>query len=131
MSLILLTILVLGTLLTLVAAIIALRAGVRAFIAHLELRDRLASEVESLSRRAGELESRAARLEERTRDLPVRVGRVQENLAALRILTGNLYVSLAQVRRGLSYSGIKSSGTSWLAQTARRRARATRTSPRG
>lgn len=131
MSLILLTILVLGTLLTLVTAIIAARAGLRAFIAHVELRDRLASEVESLSQRAGELEIRTARLQEQTQELPVKVGRVQENLAVLRILTRNLYASLAQARRALSYSGIKASGTSWLAQAARRRARATRTGPRG
>lgn len=126
MSPILATILVVGTVLTLVTAAIAIRAGLNAFFAQLRLRRKLASEVESLSQRAGELEERTARLERRTQELPVKVGRVQENLADLRVLTGNLYVTLAQARRALSYSGMKSSGTSWLSKTARRRLRSTR-----
>lgn len=131
MSLILLVILLLGALLTLVAAVAALRAGVRAFAAQAELRKRLGAEIESLSQRAGELEAKAARLQEQTRDMPVRVERIQENLAALRVLTRNLYVSLDQARRALSYSGLVSSGSSYLSRAARRYARSAREGARG
>lgn len=126
MSPILLVILVVGALLALVTAAIAIRAGLSAFVAQLRLRRELASEVERLSQRAGELEEKTARLERRTRELPVKMGRVQENLADLRVLTGNLYVTLSQARRALSYSGMKTSGTSWLSKTVRRRVRSAR-----
>lgn len=127
MSPILVVILVVGTVLTLVTAVMAIRAGLSAFVAQARLRSQLASKVERLSQRASELEERTARLERRTQELPVKIDRVQENLADLRVLTGNLYVTLAQARRMLSYSGLKTSGTSWLSKTARRRMR----SPRG
>ena len=132
MSPVLATILIVGAVLTLVTAVVAIRAGLRAFVAQARLRRELASEVERLSRRAGELEIRTARLEKRTQELPVKVARVQENLADLRVLTGNLYVTLAQARRMLSYSGVKASGTSWLSGAMRRaRYRSYRSSTRG
>lgn len=125
MSPILAVILVAGAALTLVTAVVALRAGLKTLVAQARLRRELASEVERLGLRAGELASRTARLEESVQELPVRVGRIQENLADLRVLTGNLYVTLFQARRMLSYSGLKSSGTSWLSATARRYTRHT------
>ncbi|WP_047863864.1 hypothetical protein [Rubrobacter aplysinae] len=117
---------IIGSVLTLVAAVVALRAGIRAFVTQVRLRRDLASEVDSLGRRAGELTSRTARLEESTRELPVTLSRTQENLAELRILSGNLYVTLTQMRRILSYSGIKTSGTSWLSKVVRRHTRSVR-----
>ena len=126
MSPLLAAILIIGSVLTLVAAVVALRAGIRAFATQVRLRRELASEVDSLGRRAGELTSRAARLEESTRELPVTLSRTQENLAELRILSGNLYVTLTQMRRILSYSGIKTSGTSWLSKVVRRHTRSVR-----
>ncbi len=131
MSPILLVILILGALLTLVTGVAALRAGVRAFAAQSDLRKRLDAEMQSLSLRAGELEAKAARLQEQSQDMPVRVERIQENLAALRILTHNLYVSLNQTRRALSYSGLISSSTSHLSRAARRYARSSRQASRG
>ncbi len=126
MSPLLAAILIIGSVLTLVAAVVALRAGIRAFVTQVRLRRDLASEVDSLGRRAGELTSRTARLEESTRELPVTLSRTQENLAELRILSGNLYVTLTQMRRILSYSGIKTSGTSWLSKVVRRHTRSVR-----
>ena len=131
MSPILLVILILGALLTLVTGVAALRAGVRAFAAQSDLRKRLDAEMQSLSLRAGELEAKAARLQEQSQDMPVRVERIQENLAALRILTHNLYVSINQTRRALSYSGLISSSTSHLSRAARRYARSSRQASRG
>ena len=131
MSPILLVILILGALLTLVTGVAALRAGVRAFAAQSDLRKRLDAEMQSLSLRAGELEAKAARLQEQSQDMPVRVERIQENLAALRILTHNLYVSINQARRALSYSGLISSSTSHLSRAARRYARSSRQASRG
>jgi hypothetical protein len=121
MSPILVTILVLGAVITLVTFAMAIRAGVSAFVAQARLRRELASEVDRLARRTGELQTRTARLERSTQDLPANVSRIQENLAELRVLSGNLYVTLSQARRMLSYSGIKSSGTSWLSKTVRHR----------
>jgi hypothetical protein len=126
MSPILVIILVIGTVLTLVTTVIAIRAGVGAFVAQVRLRRELASEVDRLGQRAGELESRASRLEESVQDLPVAVVRVQRNLAELRILSGNLYVTLTQLRRVFSYSGLKTSGTSWISKVARNQARSLR-----
>ena len=131
MSPILLIILVLGALLTLLTGVAALRAGVRAFVAQADLRKRLDAEMQSLSLRAGELEVKAARLQEQGQEMPVRVERIQENLATLRVLTHNLYVSINQTRRALSYSGLVSSGTSRLSRAARRYARSAREGSRG
>lgn len=134
MSPVLLIILIVGALLTLVTGVVALRAGVRAFVAQADLRKRLDAEMQSLSQRAGELEGKAARLQEQSRDMPIRVERIQENLAALRILSRNLYVSIDQTRRALSYSGLVSSGTFRLAgmsRAARRYARSAREGSRG
>lgn len=131
MSPILATILILGAILSLVSAVMAIRAGVSAFVTQARLRRELTAEVESLSIRAGELAERSARLEAKTRDLPVSLGRMQEDLADLRVLSGNLYVTLSQARRMLSYSGMKSSGTSWLSATVRRRMRRMRYEERG
>ena len=124
MSPILVVILIVGALLSLSTGVVAFRAGVRAFAAQARLRRELASELTVLSERAGELEKRTSRLEKRLQELPVKAVRVQENLGELRVLSGNLYVTLAQARRILSYSGIKGSGTSWLSKTVRRRLRA-------
>lgn len=123
MSPILTAILVVGTLLFLVTTVIAIRAGVSAFLTQARLRREVLSEVERLSRRAGELESRASRLENRVQELPVKIARMQESLADLRVLSANLYITLSQLRRMLSYSGMKYSGTSWLSGVIRRRAR--------
>lgn len=131
MSPILLVILILGALLTLATGVAALRAGVRAFVAQAELRNKLDAEAQILSQRAGDLEVKAARLQEQTEQMPVRFSHIQENLAALRVLTGNLRVSLSQASRALSYSGLVSSGSSHLSRAARRYTRNVREHSRG
>lgn len=126
MGLILTAILVVGAVLTLVSTVVAIRAGIGAFVAQVRLRRELASEFERLGRRAGELEARLSRLEESTRELPVKLDHIRENLGDLRILSGNLYVTLMQARRILGYSGIKTSGTSWLSKLVRQQTRSLR-----
>jgi len=96
-----------GAVLALVAAVVALGAYLRFRRARIELQDGLASEVESLTRRTGELERGLAALQERSARLPISIAGLQQNLSTLQILTGALAGSLGQAQRVLSYSAIK------------------------
>ncbi|HEV2093969.1 MAG TPA: hypothetical protein VGR18_12465 [Rubrobacter sp.] len=103
---------VVGALLALVAALAALGAYLRYRRARTELQEELASEVERLSRRTGELERGLLALQERSARLPISISGLQQNLSTLQILTGALAGSLSQAQRVLSYSALKTlSGT--------------------
>jgi hypothetical protein len=93
-----------GALVALAAAAAALGAYLRFRRARIELQDRLASEVESLSKRTGELERGLAALQERSARLPISISGLQQNLSTLQVLTGALAASLVQAQRLLSYS---------------------------
>ena len=102
----------LGALLALVAAVAELGAYLRFQRTRLELQDRLALEVESLSRRTGELERSLVALQERSARLPISISGLQQNLSTLQVLTSALAGSLDQAQRVLSYSALKTlSGT--------------------
>ncbi len=96
-----------GAVMALVAALAALGAYLRYRRARIELQDRLASEVESLSRRTGELERGLISLQERSARLPISISGLQQNLSTLQVLTGALAGSLRQAQRVLSYSALK------------------------
>ena len=96
-----------GAVLALVAALAALGAYLRYRRARIELQDRLASEVESLSRRTGELERGLISLQERSARLPISISGLQQNLSTLQVLTGALAGSLRQAQRVLSYNALK------------------------
>ena len=93
-----------GAVLALVAALAALGAYLRYRQARIGLQERLASEVESLSQRTGELERGLTALQERSAQLPISISGLQQNLSTLQVLTGALAASLVQAQKLLSYS---------------------------
>ena len=93
-----------GAVLALVAALAALGAYRRYRQARIGLQEQLASEVESLSRRTGELERGLLALQERSAQLPISISGLQQNLSTLQVLTGALAASLVQAQKLLSYS---------------------------
>jgi hypothetical protein len=93
-----------GAVLALVAALSALGAYLRYRRARIGLQERLASEVESLSQRTGQLERSLTALQERSAQLPISISGLQQNLSTLQVLTGALAASLVQAQRVLSYS---------------------------
>ena len=106
----LLIVLVLASaLVALVAAIFALRAGLKLRRARATLRSRLSSEIVQLTHRATELEKNLAALDVRAQALPVRISELQQNLAAVRVLTNALGASLSQAEKILSFTSLKSS----------------------
>ena len=112
--------------LILVAAALALVAGVRAIRAYLSyrraraaLQSHLAEEVDRLARRTGELEVNLSALEARMQLLPLQISDLQHSLSTLRVLTGALAASLRQVQRVLSYSSLKALGSERVADALR------------
>ena len=112
-----------GAALALVAALVALGSYLRFRRARIELQDRLASEVESLSQRTNELERGLAALQEHSARLPISISGLQQNLSTLQVLTGALASSLRQAQAVLSYSllGALSSTPvgSWIGKRSR------------
>jgi hypothetical protein len=101
-----------GAVLALVTALAALGAYLRYRQARTELQENLASEVENLAQRTGELERGLVALQERSARLPISISGLQQNLSTLQVLTAALAGSLAQAQRVLSYSALKTlSGT--------------------
>ena len=108
-----------GAVLALVAAVVALGAYLRYRRARIGLQDRLASEVESLSRRTGELERGLTALQERSAQLPISIAGLQQNLSTLQVLTGALAGSLVQAQKVLSYSALKTLSATHLGRLLR------------
>lgn len=98
-----------GTLVALVTAILALQAWIRLRRTRAALRSHLSSEVAWLARRTTELEENFAILNTRSQALPVRITELQHNLATLRVLTNALGTSLQQAQRLLSSTSLSSS----------------------
>jgi len=101
-----------GAVLALVGALAALGAYLRYRQARTELQESLASEIENLAQRTGELERGLVALQERSARLPISISGLQQNLSTLQVLTSALAGSLGQAQRVLSYSALKTlSGT--------------------
>ena len=101
-----------GAVLTLVTALAALGAYLRYRQARTELQESLASEIENLAQRTGELERGLVALQERSARLPISISGLQQNLSTLQVLTAALAGSLGQAQRVVSYSALKTlSGT--------------------
>jgi hypothetical protein len=101
-----------GAVLALVGALAALGAYLRYRQARTELQESLASEIENLAQRTGELERGLVALQERSARLPISISGLQQNLSTLQVLTSALVGSLGQAQRVLSYSALKTlSGT--------------------
>ena len=101
-----------GAVLALVAALAALGSYLRYRRARTELQESLASEIENLAQRTGELERGLVALQERSARLPISISGLQQNLSTLQVLTAALAGSVVQAQRVLSYSALKTlSGT--------------------
>ena len=114
--------------LILAGAALALVAGVRAFRAYLSyrraraaLQEHLATEVDRLARRTGELEKNLSSLDSRAQRLPLQISELQQSLFTVRVLTGTLAASLRQAQRVLSYSSLKDLGSERIADALRSR----------
>ena len=102
---VLLILILLGALISVVAAFRALEAYLRFRRTRAALRTNLYSEIDQLTRRSTELEESLAALDARAQALPVRVSELQQNLAALRVLTNALGTSLRQAQKIPSFLG--------------------------
>lgn len=121
MNLIFLILILAGVACALVTAIISLRAGLRLWRTRKRTRERLMTEVSSLAERSRELEERSAALSERANELPITISNLQQNLATLQFLARTLSTSLQQAQRILSYDRLRTSGSSYIAETAQKR----------
>lgn len=97
----------LGALVSLVAAVLALRAYLGYRRARAAFQSDVTDEVARLAERTGELEGGLSALDARAAELPVQISELQQSLATLRVLTAALGASLRQVQRVLSYSALK------------------------
>jgi septal ring factor EnvC (AmiA/AmiB activator) len=109
MGTLLIILVLVSAVLSLVAAVFALRAGLKLRRTRAALRSHLSSEVGRLARRTTELEEHLAALDARSQALPVQISELQQNLATLRVLTNALATSLRQAQSLLSSTGLKSS----------------------
>ncbi len=108
MGIILLIVLItVGAVLSLVTAVVALRAYLRLRRARVALSRRLTEDVADLAQRTGELERGLADLDARAQQLPIRIAELQQSLSTLRVLTEALATTLAQVQRVLSFGAVK------------------------
>ena len=97
-----------GASLSFLAAISALRAGLRLRRARHALEAEIGAEVIRLAGRASELEESISALNARAEMLPVRISQLHHSLATLGILTGALGTSLRQAQKVLTSAGMKS-----------------------
>jgi chromosome segregation ATPase len=110
-----------GAVLTLFAAIGALRAYLRLRRARAAFQSNLTEEVDRLSRRTGELEENLSALDARAQQLPIQIAELQQSLSTLRVLTEALAATLQQAQRVLSYSALKTLSAGRIADLLRQR----------
>ena len=107
MTVILFILIVIGALISLFAAILALGAYLAFRRARAAFQIEVTDEVERLAERTTELETNISALDARAAELPIQIAELQESLSTLRVLTGTLSASLRQVQKILSFSAIK------------------------
>jgi septal ring factor EnvC (AmiA/AmiB activator) len=107
MSTILLILILLGALISVVAAFRALGAYLRFRRARAAFQDEVTDEVARLSARTDELEISLSALDTRAAELPIQISELQQSLTTLQILTSALGTSLRQVQKVLSYNALK------------------------
>jgi len=104
---VLLILILLGALISLVAAFRALTAYLRFRRARITFQGEVTDEVDRLAARTDELESSLSALDARAAELPIQISELQQSLSTLQVLTTALGSSLRQVQRVLSYNAIK------------------------
>jgi septal ring factor EnvC (AmiA/AmiB activator) len=104
---VLLILILLGALISAVAAFRALGAYLRFRRTRAAFQDELTDEVARLSARTDELESSLSALDARAAELPIQISELQQSLTTLQVLTRALGTSLRQVQKVLSYNALK------------------------
>ena len=121
MGISLLILILVGAVLALVTAVVALRAYLRLRRARAALNQRLNGEISDLARRTGEMERSLSDLDVRAQQLPIRISELQQSLSTLRVLTEALAATLRQAQRVLSYSALKTFSAGRVADLLRSR----------
>jgi chromosome segregation ATPase len=119
MTVVLLILIAVGALISLAAAVRALRAYLGYRRARAAFQSDVTAEVARLAERTGELESGLSALDARAAALPIQISELQQSLTSLRVLTGALSASLRQVQRVLSYGAIKTLSAARLGRLLR------------
>ena len=109
----------LGALLSLFAAIRALRAYLRYRRARATFQIEVTEEVARLAARTDELEKNLSALDARAAERPVRISELQRNLDNLQVLTKALGTTLRQVQRVLSFNALKTLSADRIGRMAR------------
>jgi uncharacterized coiled-coil protein SlyX len=104
---VLLILILLGALISVVAAFRALGAYLRFRRARAAFQDEVTDEVVRLSARTDELEVSLSALDARVAELPIQISELQQSLTTLQVLTRALGTSLRQVQKVLSYNALK------------------------
>jgi uncharacterized coiled-coil protein SlyX len=107
MYIVLLILILLGALISAVAAFRALGAYLRFRRARAAFQDEVTDEVARLAARTDELESSIAGLDSRAAELPIQISELQQSLTSLQVLTRALGASLRQIQKVLSYNALK------------------------
>jgi uncharacterized coiled-coil protein SlyX len=104
---VLLILILLGALISVVAAFRALWAYLRFRRTRAAFQGEVTDEVARLSARTDELEISLSALEARAAELPIQISELQQSLTTLQVLTRALGTSLRQVQKVLSYNALK------------------------
>ena len=105
---VLLILILIGALISVVAAFRALGAYLRFRRARATFQGEVTAEVARLAERTEELESSISALDTRAAELPIQISELQQSLTTLQVLTRALGTSLRQVQKVLSYNALKS-----------------------
>jgi hypothetical protein len=104
---ILLILILLGALISVVAAFRALGAYLTFRRTRAAFQGEVTDEVARLSARTDELEISLSALDARAAELPIQISELQQSLTTLQVLTRALGASLRQVQKVLSYNALK------------------------
>ena len=109
----------LGALLSLFAAIRALRAYLSYRRARATFQSEVTDEVDRLAARTDELERNLSALDDRASELPIQISELQQNLNNLQVLTRALGTTLRQVQKVLSFNALKTLSADRISRLAR------------
>jgi hypothetical protein len=104
---VLLILILLGALISVVAAFRALGAYLRFRRTRAAFQGEVTDEVARLSARTDELEISLSALDTRAAELPIQISELQQSLTTLQVLTRALGASLRQVQKVLSFNALK------------------------
>jgi Sec-independent protein translocase protein TatA len=107
MYVVIVTLILLGAVISLVTAIRALGAYLRFRRARAAFQSEVTEEVDRLTARTDELERNLSALDARASELPIQISELQQSLDTLQVLTSALGTSLRQVQRVLSFNALK------------------------